>query len=396
MKHSLSSETRTASGIDQVMERVREVVHDVIAPEAAAVDAEARWPEAGIRALQEAGLGGLVVPADAGGLGGGLYTLVRVCEEIGRACASTGLCYGMHCVGTAVIAAKATGYQREQYLVPISQGTHLTTLALSEPGTGAHFYFPQMQLQRGADGRLVVNGVKSFVTNGGHADSYVMSVVAAEAEQPAGELACVVVRDGTPGMQWGAPWHGLGMRGNASTAVELKDVRLPEEDLLGRPGDQIWYVFYVVAPYFLVAMSATYLGLAQAALDQAREHVKSRHYGHSGRSLSELSVLQHRVGTLWSLVERTRRLIYFAAHEGDAGGPDALPALCSAKAEVAECAVEVINESMTLMGGIAYGENATMGRLLRDARAAHVMSPTTDILRTWVGRAVLGQPLLGD
>ncbi len=164
----------------------------------------------------------------------------------------------------------------------------------------------------------------------------------------------------------------------------------------GEAGDQIWYVFNVVAPYFLIAMAGTYFGIAQGALDLAVGHLTTREHQHSGKTLAESAVLQHRVGTLWGVVERTRRLIYYAAAEADAGGPNALLALCSAKAEVADTAVAVANEVMTLMGGIAFRENARAARLLRDARAAHVMAPTTDILRTWAGRALLGQPLLGD
>lgn len=382
--------------MEEILARVDEVVRDVIADEASTVDAESRWPEKSLRALQAAGVGGLVVPRDAGGLGQGLLGLVRVCEAIGRACASTALCFGMHCVGAAVIAAKATADQRRRYLEPISRGEHLTSLALSEPGTGAHFYFPQTQIERVSDEHYRINGVKSFVTNGGFADSYVVSTVAADVDLPIGEFSCVVLCNDTEGMHWGKAWTGLGMRGNASRRVELRNVVIPRGDLLGEEGDQIWYIFHVVAPYFLCAMAGTYLGLADAALLEARTHLKNRIYGHSGKTLSEMPILQHRLGHLWSVVERTRRLVYYAGAEGDAGGPDGLAALFSAKAEVADCAVEVVNEAMTLMGGIAYGVEGRMGRLLRDARAAHVMAPTTDVLRTWTGRALLGHPLLAD
>ncbi|MDH3583783.1 MAG: acyl-CoA dehydrogenase family protein, partial [Phycisphaerae bacterium] len=181
-----------------------------------------------------------------------------------------------------------------------------------------------------------------------------------------------------------------------SRMVELKDVPVPRSDLLGEEGDQIWYMFHVVTPYFLVAMAATYLGVASTALDEARQHLARRHYSHSGSTLSQISVLQHRLGCLWAEVERTRRLIYFAASEFDTGAPDALVALCSAKAEVADCVVNVVNQAMSLTGGVSYREGARLDRLMRDARAAHVMAPTTDILRTWAGRALLDHPILGD
>lgn len=384
------------SSLAEILGRSREVAQDVLAPQKVAVDREARWPEAGIRALQEAGLGGLVVPEASEGLGYGLLALAQVCEVLGRECGSTALCFGMHCVGAAVIAARATPDQQERYLEPISQGAHLTTLALSEPGSGAHFYLPQTELVTASPDTFRVTGTKTFVTSGGHADSYVTSTVAADAGAPPGVFSCVVVPDGAAGVSWGPPWNGLGMRGNAARTMELRAVTVPRGDLLGQEGDEIWYVFHVVAPYFLMAMAGTYLGIAGAALAEARLHLSRRRYTVSGTTLGQQPVLQHRLGSLWAQVERTRRLIYHAATAGDLGGADALPALLSAKAEVADSVVDVVNEAMTLAGGMAYRDGSSLERYLRDARAAHVMSPTTDILRTWTGRALLDLPLLGE
>lgn len=377
-----------------ILNRTHTIAHDIVAPAAETVDREACWPEAGLRALQAAGLGGLVIPEQYGGAGLGFLALARVCEILGQACSSTAICFGMHCVGSAVLAAKATPYQHERYLTPICKGAHLTTLALSEPGTGVHFYIPQTRLNRVPPDHLRITGTKCFVTNGGYCDSYVVSTVAA-GSQP-GEFSCVAVTEGRKGMAWGAPWNGLGMRGNASRTLELKEVLIPEQDLLGEEGDQIWYVFNIVAPYFLIAMAGTYLGLAQAALDTARQHLTGRFYSHSGSSPGHNAILQHRLGTLWSMVERSRRLIYHAATEADEEGADMLFALCAAKADVAGTAIHVVNEAMTLTGGIAYRDGSRLDRLLRDARAVHVMSPSTDILYTWIGRGLLDQPLLGE
>lgn len=185
-----------------VLQRAEDVTQNIAAPNAETIDREAQWPEAAMRALQSACLGGLVVPERAGGMGYGLLALAQVCEVLGRTCASTALCYGMHCVGTAVIAAKATPDQQERYLEPICAGKHLTTLALSEPGTGSHFYLPQTQLRELSADTYQVTGTKSFVTNGSHADSYVISTVAADPHAPPWQFSCAVVPEGTPGLVW--------------------------------------------------------------------------------------------------------------------------------------------------------------------------------------------------
>lgn len=381
-----------AASVQEAVSRARTVAHEKVGPRAGVTDSGV-WPEESLRELQTV-LGGLVVPREDGGAGLGLRALVGVCEAIGEMCASTAICFGMHHVAAAVISAKPTERQRKEFLRPIAAGEHLTTLALSEPGSGAEFWLPRTRLTARDEGWRV-DGEKSFVTNGSKADSYVLSTVAEGADTPVGEFSCVVVWGDSPGLSWHGTWDGIGMRGNSSLAAQLDGVSVGADALLGATGDQIWYVFEVVAPYFLTAMAGTYLGVAQAALAEATVHLRSRRHATSGSSLSGEPVLQHRLGVLWAQVQATRRLVYWAAEEADAGGPDTLPALTSAKAQVADTCVAVTNEAMTLVGGVGYRDRHPVERRLRDARAAHVMSPTTDMLRTWTGRALLDVPLLG-
>jgi alkylation response protein AidB-like acyl-CoA dehydrogenase len=386
---------REVDVLREAIEEAKRIAERTVRRNAARVDENGHWPEENIRALQAAGLGGLVLSADVGGMGGGLLSVALVCETLGRECPSTAICFGMHLVGAAVINAKATRGQSDRYLEPIARGQHFTTLALSESGTGTHFYLPETTMAR-REGELVLDGRKSFVTSGGFADSYVLSVAPADTTSDPGEFSFVVVDAKTPGLRWSDGWRGWGMRGNAAGEVDLRGVRLPAERLLGDPGDEIWYVFNVVAPFFLVAMAGTYLGAAAAAFEAARTHTLERRHSHTGTLIAENAIVQHRLGEMWSLVQRTRSLIYDACRLGDAGDSLALPALCSAKAEVAEAAERVAAEAMTLVGGRGYAEGHVLHRLYRDIRAAHIMAPTTAVLRVWTGRAVLGLPILGD
>lgn len=381
-----------ARPLDDILLELQELALATVAPEADRIDAGGVWPDGQLRALQKSGMGGLVVPEEKGGLGHGLYGLLRVSEVLGQHCASTAMCFGMHAVASAVLSAKATREQTQRYLDPIVRGRHLTTLALSEPGSGSHFYLPELAIARTAAG-FRLDGTKSFVTNGGHADSYVMSGVAQAPDAP-GVFSMLVVPGDAPGLAWGPEWGGSGMRGNSSRHVEVRGVEVARDALLGEEGEQAWYVFQVVAPYFLTAMAGTYLGVAQAALDETRRHLQQRRHSHSGQTLAQAPILQHRVGTLWATLERARRLCYYAAEQGDAQGPDAMPALLSSKAEVADAVVAITNECLSLTGGLGYARGSRLDRHLRDARAAHVMAPTTDVLRTWTGRWLLGEPLL--
>jgi len=379
--------------IRELRETAEEIATTYAAPLREQTDRDCEWPETVLRLLAEARLTGLHVPARLGGHEEGLLALAVLTETIGKECPSTGICFGMHCVATAVITAKATPDQENCYLRHIAEGRHLSSLALSESGSGVHFYLPETKLVRDGD-EFVLVGCKQFVTNGGRADSYVVSTNTQEADAETGEFSCVIVDSDSKGVSWLAPWHGLGMRGNSSRGMNLDRVHVPVNHMLGRPGDQIWYAFEVVAPYFLMAMSGVYLGIAQSALDITLNQMRSRQYSFSGDSLASVSVLQHRVAEMWAAVEKSRCLIYTAGRLGDLGDPQALAALLMAKADVSETVVSVVNEAMTICGGREYRENSHLAQLLRDARASHVMSPTTDLLKLWAGRTLLGVPML--
>src|SRR5688500_9773882 len=129
--------------LEALQQTAAAITNDVLVSEAPEVDAKAQWPQRGLAAIAQAGLLGLLVPKQFGGHETGMLGLVVVTEEFARGCPSTALCFGMHCVATAVLAAKATQVHEEKYLRPIARGEHFTSLALSEAGTGTHFYWPQ-------------------------------------------------------------------------------------------------------------------------------------------------------------------------------------------------------------------------------------------------------------
>lgn len=382
-----------ATKIFDIVEDIsRSIAHD----EAETIDKMAKWPEKSLRELQQQGLGGLTIPLEYGGLGQGTQVLSKVCEILGYNCASTAICFGMHCVGSAVIASKVTRYQQDTYLTPICEGKHITSLSLSESGSGSHFYLPETRMQYNSEHEYKINGMKSFVTNGGKADSYVVSAVAEGSQPPGEQFNCVMIKAGAHGVKWGGEWRGLGLRGNSSRNMELNNVNISDNDILGQFGDQIWYVFNIITPYFLTAMAGAYVGIARAAIDEASYHIKKRMFSFNGRALASSSVIQYQLGKLWAKYSRIRALVHYATDAYDNNNDEALLELFSAKAEVAESVVEIVNEAMTLCGGIAYREGSKLDRMLRDARAAHVMSPTTDMLRIWTGRSILDQPLLSD
>jgi alkylation response protein AidB-like acyl-CoA dehydrogenase len=364
-----------------------EVTEAVIAPRAADVDSERRFPGEGLDALAKAGLAGLLVPQQFGGLGGSLSDLVRVLIEVGRGCGSTAMCYLMHCCGAAVIAAKATPQQGEAWLRPAASGEALATLAFSERGTGAHFYAPDLTIEQ-RNGTLSLNGRKSFITSGGQATLYPVLV-----KSPSGNgLDIFVLTRDMPGISFEGAWQGVGMAGNSSIAGSFQDVAVPEANRLGAAGDGLGLVFEVVGPTFLLGLAGVSVGIAQAALDASIEHAKTRTYS-SGQSLAEIPAIQNYVAGMAIQTESARRLLLAAAAAADAGEATALALIFEAKIGATEAAQAVTQTAMQVGGGQAYSRSLSVERHWRDARAGSVMAPTNDVLMTWLGKALTGLPL---
>ncbi len=182
------------------------------------MDRQARWPSEGLAALAQTGLLGLTVPATLGGAAQGPRTFATVLSTLAEQCASTGMIYLMHICGTQVIAGAPSFGQRDDVLKAIAAGKHLSTLAFSEKGSRSHFWAPVSQARAAGDG-CKVSADKSWVTSAGHADSYVVSTLAAGATGPTASTLYFVPK-GAPGFTVAGQWAGLGLRGNASTPMK--------------------------------------------------------------------------------------------------------------------------------------------------------------------------------
>ncbi|MGH2707095.1 MAG: acyl-CoA dehydrogenase family protein [Actinomycetota bacterium] len=358
-----------------------------LAEGAAKIDLERRFPAEHFKALSGAGLMGILIPPDLDGKGWDLRALAIVCEAVGNASASTGLCFLMHACGTAVIGAKATPEQGQRWLRPAAAGEALATLAFSERATGAHFYAPEITAER-RNGSFVLNGKKSFVTSGGHAFLYPVLVNASG--EPG--LDILMVTPDMDGVSFEGEWDGIGMAGNSSIGMVLDEVTLSPDHLIGKEGDGQELVFNVVAPTFLVGLAAVNVGIAQAALDAAVAHARSRRHL-SGQALAEVPVIQGYLADMSLRTESARHLVQAAAAACDAAQPSALPLVMLAKVGATEASIEVTNLAMQVCGGQGYTRRLPVERYWRDARAGAVMAPTNEVLKEWVGKLLTGLPL---
>lgn len=366
------------------------VIQEVVAPGAAETDRAGAYPRAAVKALGAAGLLGLMSAPEAGGRGESLAAGAHVIENLARACGSTAMVVLMHYAATAVIEAYGPLPARRA----IAAGSHVSTLAFSEAGSRSHFWAPLSTATAGEDGdgeAVRLDARKSWVTSAGEADSYVWSSRPLAAPGP---MTLWLVPAGAGGLSVHGPFDGLGLRGNASSPVSGDGVQVSRGAMLGADGAGLDIALQAVLPTFLVLNAAFSLGVMEALMAEAREHLARTRLDHLGVTLAEQPAARAAFARLRIRTDGVRTFLTDTLAALGTGREDAMLRVLEVKAVAAEAASEVADGVMRLCGGSAFRRELGVERRFRDALAARVMAPTTDALLDFVGRASFGQPLL--
>jgi len=365
---------------------------DVLRPGADQIDQSRRFPRENMVALGKGGVLGLLVPVQYGGAGAGLAEMSSALVVQSQACASTAMVTLMHFCATAVIAAKAGDSLRQRLLSAMARGEHVSTLAFSEAGSGGHFYAPVSEIRaNGAQKELSAN--KSFVTSAGEADSYVVSARKPGAAGPA-ESSLYVVPKGANGLTTQGRFEGLGLAGNASAPMTLTDVALDDDSRLGPEGSGFESMLQVVLPHFQIGVASVSIGIANAAFQTIAARVGARKYEHAGgAALASIPRVQFLVAEMALELNSARAYLAETIRKALAGDPTAMLDVLGVKARAADACLNVVSRAMTLGGGWAFGRRGGLERNFRDAQAAAVMAPASDVLKEFIGKACLGLPL---
>jgi alkylation response protein AidB-like acyl-CoA dehydrogenase len=373
-----------------IVERAQRASRDVLDKEAASVDKEGRFPRNSIRALGDAGLLGLSLPKKWGGLEQGPRAFAAVAETLARSCPSTAMVYVMHVCAANVVAQ---GPQpNEKVLRDMASGKHVSTLAFSEKGSRSHFWAP-VSREASKNGARALSADKSFVTSAGEADSYVVSTLADSGKTPI-ESSLWFVAKGAPGLSVLGAFDGLGLRGNASAPMLLRDVAVTDKDRLSAPGKGFDVMMGVVLPWFQIGSAACSIGIAEASLAITANHLNTAKLEHMGALLNSLPNLRAQAARMRIEIDRSRGQLAYALRAIEKPGDHTMPAVLESKAQAAEMAIGVTDLAMRTCGGAAFARgHLAVERFFRDARASAVMAPTTDVLYDFIGKAVLGLPL---
>jgi alkylation response protein AidB-like acyl-CoA dehydrogenase len=372
--------------------KAKEVASRVLAPNAAKNDKEGRFAKEAVEALGQAGLMGLLVPADCGGSGLGPRAFADVVAAISEADASTGMVYTMHCCATACIAAAPKSAEIDALLADIVKGTHLTTLAFSEAGSRSHFWAPVSKAQKSGGG-FTITARKSFVTSAGHAQSYVVSTLAHDAKGPT-DSTLYLVKQGARGFTASGAWDGMGLRANASGPMMLEAVEVGANARLTEEGTGFKAMLEIVLPLFNLGSAAVALGICRATVSATVSHLRTAKFEHLGATLGEaLPTLRAQLADMQMATDGLAARLEDTVKNLEKPGDLTMLRVLEVKAAAAQTAVQVTSDAMNACGGAAFSKNVGVERYFRDARAGTVMSPTVDVLREFIGKAVLGIPL---
>jgi alkylation response protein AidB-like acyl-CoA dehydrogenase len=366
-------------------ESLQRICRESVAPKANVVDHDSAFPDQAIQGLKLGGFLGALSSPDAGGLGLGLRGAATILERIAEECGSTAMVLCMHYCGVAVLEAHAPMEIRRA----AATGNHLSTLAFSEAGSRSHSWAPESTASS-QNGDVILNARKSWVTSASHATAYVWSSRPLGAE---GVSTIWLVPSKAPGVAVKGPFEGIGLRGNDSCPVSADGVRVQPSAMLGADGKGFEIMMGTVLPTFSVLNAACSVGFMNAATVRTAEHVAQTKHSDTGSSLAELPTIRNYIARMRVKTDMAGALLSdtLAAIEG--GRPDATLRVLECKASAAEAANEVLDLAMRVCGGAAFRKEVGVERYFRDARAAGIMAPTTDVLYDFIGKAVCGLQL---
>jgi alkylation response protein AidB-like acyl-CoA dehydrogenase len=363
---------------------VREFAAKEIAPRARHVDETGEFPAATFRKLGELGLMGLPFPEEYGGAAADSVSAAIAVEEIARACGSTALAYAAHVgLGSAPIAMFGTDEQKRRFLQPAAEGRHMAAFALTEPHAGSDAGATRTNARLDGD-EWVINGQKMWITNAPVAGHLIVTAVTDPGERHS--VSAIIVPAGTPGLSFGKHEPKMGLRGSVSTAVMLEDVRVPQENLLGRRG-RGFVQFLQVLDGGRVSIGAMAVGLAQASYEAAAAYAKERTA--FGKPIGAYESVSNMVADMAVGLHAARLMVYQAAWLKDQGRPFSQEA-AMAKLYASEVGEKICRDAIQVFGGYGYSSEYPVERIYRDQRLLTIGEGTSEILRVVIGRHVLG------
>jgi butyryl-CoA dehydrogenase len=363
---------------------MREFAEKHVDPIAVEIDEESRHPAELFKKLADNDWMGMPIPVEYGGAGSDYLTHIIAVEELSRSCASTGFTVSIH-VGIAEMLILLFGNedQKKKYLTPLAKGQNLGAFVLTEPGAGTDIMAATTTAV--LDGNdYVVNGAKTFTSNGPTGGTYLVFAWTDKAAGRKGMSAFIIPRE-TPGMKAGEHFKKMGLRSSQTSEILFKDCRVPKENLLGKPGDGM---AMAMAGFDngRIGIAAQSLGILQAALDESIRYAKQR--VQFGQPIARQQAISWMIANMATDLAAARFLTYNAAWLKDQKQPFSKEA-SMAKLFASEKAMEHTIKAVQIQGGYGYCKGAKVERLMRDAKITEIYEGTSEAQRMVISGNVL-------
>jgi len=376
---------KTSEFHEELRAAVQEVARDKIAPYAAAVDEEARYPQEAHDALVASDFFAPHVAEEYGGVGADALATCIVIEEVARADASASLIPAVNKLGSMPVILAGSDDLKQRYLPPLAEGKVTFSYGLSEREAGSDTAGMKCRAKRDGDD-WILNGQKSWITNAGVSEYYTVLAVTDPDGQRGNNVTAFVVEKSDEGFTFGEKERKLGIKGSPTRELHFENCRIPGDRIVGAEGEGLKIALRTL-DHTRVTIGAQAIGIAQGALDHAVAYVKERKQ--FGKAIAEFQGIQFMLADMAMELEAARNLVYVAAAKSERGDAD-LPFFgAAAKCYASDVAMKVTTDAVQLLGGAGYTRDFPLERMMRDAKITQIYEGTNQIQRIVMARQLL-------
>ena len=364
----------------QMKSLARRIAEEKIMPIRAELDESETFPWEIMRHCAEAGLFGVSIPEEYGGLGGGTLENCIVVEELSRACLGVSVSYAASLLGAYPILVGGTEDQKKKYLPDIASGKRIAAFGLTEAGAGSDAAGIRTEAKKMGD-EYVLNGTKQWITNGGEADVY--TVIAMTDRSKGGRGATgFILEKGMDGFTFGKKEKKLGIRASATRELVFQDCKVSKDRVIGREG-----LGFILAMRTFdrtrPGIGAQGVGVAQGALEAAIEYAKEREQ--FDRKIISFQAIQHMLADMATQVEAARALVYAVARYIDSNPKEFSKVSAMSKVFPSDTAMKVTVDALQIFGGYGYMRDYPIEKMMRDAKILQIYEGTNQIQRNVIG-----------
>jgi acyl-CoA dehydrogenase len=365
-----------------LIESVRTLARDTIGPAAAEYDRTGAFPWDNVKAINALGLNAMFIPEAYGGAPLSYAAYLECVREISKACASTGVVWATNFHAMKPLVDFGREDQKAR-LLPVMARGGLASLTITEPSAGSDA--TGMTTEFRADGdHIVVNGTKTFITNGAHADLYLLFGKWRGIEDSRKAISVLVFEKGTPGLSVVREEDKMGLRASSTATLAFDGCRVPRANLLGDPGDGL-KILLASLNKSRPSVAAHALGIARAAFEDAVDYINQRRQ--SGRRIVEFQGIQFMLADMATDLAMCERWLRHVAALVDSGASDFGVEASMLKLRASDIAMRVTIDAVQLHGGYGYCKDYRVERLMRDAKITQIWEGTNQIHRQLIGRS---------